>query len=308
MSEADTNEATPQEAKKGATTKRPRKWRRRFRRAGIALVGGVGLLALASCIHLDHPNPEYPATKAEVRAAIEEMEAKPVGVERPVIVLSGYRAPSPSATNMAARVRRVTGADEDRVLPISYVFGNDIPTLADRVAKKVADEYGSTVDPLTGERWTVEVDVVAVSMGGLVARTAWAEPTEVGRNLGVRLNINTLYTLATPHRGAKIARWIHVDDAAKQMIPGSDFLTALAAASPGGGGDDSYTIVPYATLRDSWVGAKNAAPEGQEPIWVPGRLILSHVLVTLEDRILADLGRRLRGETPLAEPSAPPRD
>lgn len=288
------------------TPKRRRKWRRRFRRAGVALVGGVGVLALASCIHLDHHNPAYPATKAEVRAAIDEMEAKPVGVQRPVIVLSGYRAPSLSATNMASRVRRVTGAGEDRVLPISYVFGNDIPTLADTVAQKVADEYGSTVDPLTGERWTVEVDVVAVSMGGLVARTAWAEPTGVGRDLGVRLNIRTLYTLATPHRGAKIARWIHVDDAAKQMIPGSDFLATLAEASPGGG--DTYTIVPYTTLRDSWVGAKSAAPQGQEPIWVPGRLILSHVLVTLEDRILADLGRRLRGETPLGEPSAPPRD
>ena len=103
MSETDTKEATPKKAK------RPKKWRRRFRRAGIALVGGVGLLALASCIHLDHPNPAYPATKAEVRAAIDEMEAKPVGLQRPVIVLSGYRAPSPSANNLAARVRRVTG-------------------------------------------------------------------------------------------------------------------------------------------------------------------------------------------------------
>ncbi len=313
MSESETNQTTPE----GGKTKRPKRWRRRFRRAGIGLLGGVCLVALASCIHLDHHNPAYPATKAEVREAIEEMEATPVGVERPVIVLSGYRAPSMSATNMAGRVRRVTGAEEDRVLPISYMFGNDIPMLADTVAQKVADEFGSTVDPLTGERWTVEVDVVAVSMGGLVARTAWAEPTEVGRDLGVRLNIKTLYTLATPHKGAKIARWIHIDDAARQMIPGSDFLATLTEASPGVGlgqelsggvADNSYTIVPYATLRDSWVGAKNSAPEGQEPIWVPGRLILSHQLVTLEDRILADLGRRLRGETPLAGPSAPPRD
>lgn len=308
MSESNTSEATPESGTKGTKAKRPKKWRRRFRRAGIALVGGVGLLALASCIHLDHHNPAYPATKAEVREAIEAMEATPVGVRRPVIVLSGYRAPSPSANNLAARVRRVTGAEKGRVLPISYIFGNDIPTLADKVALMVADEYGSTTDPLTGERWTVEVDVVAVSMGGLVARTAWAEPTDVGRNLGVRLNVKTLYTLGTPHKGAKIAKWIHIDDAARQMIPGSDFLAAMTEASPGTGQAGSYTIVPYATLRDSWVGAKNSAPEGQEPIWVPGRILLSHQLITLEDRILADLGRRLRGETPLAGPSVPPRD
>ncbi len=299
MTESDTTDTTPA---------RPKKWRRRFRRAVIAFVGGATAFVLASCIHLDHPNPAYPASNAQVRDAIDEMEAAPVGVTRPVVVLSGYRAPSFSANNLASTVRELTGAKEDRVLAISYVFGDDIPTLADRVAQKVAEAFGSDVDPLTGERWTHEVDVVAVSMGGLVARTAWAEPTDVGRELGVRLNIKTLYTLGTPHKGAKIARYIHIDDAARQMIPGSAFLANLREASPGGGGSGSYTIVPYATLRDGWVGARNSAPEGQEPIWVPGRVVLSHQLITLENRILADLGRRLRGEVPLGEPSAPPRD
>lgn len=297
MTEPDTTQATPV---------RPRKWRRCFRRAVAGVVAGTALFALASCVHMDHPNPAFPASNAQVRAAIDDMEARPVGVARPVVVLSGYRAPSFSANNLASSVRELTGAKEDRVLAISYVFGDDIPTLADRVAQAVAEAFGSDVDPLTGERWTVEVDVVAVSMGGLVARTAWAEPTAVGRELGVRLNIATLYTLGTPHKGATIARYIHIDDAARQMIPGSAFLANLAEVSPGGPG--SYTIVPYATLRDGWVGARNSAPQGQDPIWVPGRLVLSHQLITLEDRILADVGRRLRGEPPLGRPSAPPRD
>ena len=211
-----------------------------------------------------------------------------------------------SSGGLAKRVRKLTGADEDRVISLSYMWGDDIPEIADGVARDVAEAFGSEIDEATGMRWTTEVDVVAISMGGLVARTAFADPTEVGRELGVRLNINTLYTLGTPHRGAKLAKWIRLDDASAQMKPGSDFLADLDDATLGE--EHDLTIVPYATLRDTWVGASNSAPTGQDPIWVPGRLVLSHHLLTLDKRIQADLGRRLRGEEPLGTRSAPPRD
>lgn len=304
MTAPDPTQDTP--STDAAPAKRPRKWRRRLGRGAIGVVAGAALFALASCIHLDHPNPAYPATNDEVDAAIEKMEATPVGLDRPVIVLSGWRSPSLTGKGLAGRIRKVTGAQEGRVMAISYLWQEDIRDIADAVAQKVADEYGTNTDPLTGERWTAEVDVVAISMGGLVARTAWAEPTEVKRNLGVRLNIQTLYTLGSPHKGAKLANWIRLDESARQMKPGSDFLADLDAATLGEAHD--LRIVPYATLRDTWVGATNASPNGQDPIWVPGRIVLSHHLISLDDRILADLGRRLRGETPLAEPSTPPRD
>ena len=286
--------------------KRPGRWGKRLRRGLVGVVAGAALFASASCVHLDHPNPAYPASSTEVKAAIERMEETPVGLKRPVVVLSGWRSPSMTGGQLASRIREVTGADEDRVLAISYVWGDDIPSIADKVASRVSDAYGSRIDATTGQRWTTEVDVVAISMGGLVARTAWAEPSEVGRDLGVRLNIGTLYTLGSPHRGARLANWIRLDNASAQMKPGSTFLADLDDATLGETHD--LTIVPYATLRDSWVGASNAAPVGQEPIWVPGRLVLSHHLISLDKRILADLGRRLRGEEPLAKPSAPPRD
>ncbi len=304
MTDADANnEAANTE---NAAAKKPRKWRKRLRRGAIGVLAGTALFALASCIHLDHPNPDYPATNAEVDAAIEEMKEAPVGLDRPLVVLSGWRSPSMTGRGMAGRIKEVTGAKDDEVLAISYVWQEDIRDIADTVAQKVADEFGTEVDPLTGDRWTVEVDVVAISMGGLVARTAWAEPTEVKRNLGVRLNIQTLYTLGSPHRGAKLANWIRLDESARQMQPGSEFLAMLDDATIGDTHD--LTVVPYATLRDTWVGATNASPNGQDPIWVPGRVVLSHHLISLDDRILADIGRRLRGEEPLGQPSAPPRD
>lgn len=286
--------------------KKPRRWRRRFRRAFVGVVGASALFGLASCVHLDHPNPAYPATNAEVKAAIEKMEETPAGLDRPVVVLSGWRSPSMTGGHLADRIREVTGADEDQIISISYMWGDDIPSIADQVAEHVADKFGTEADPLTGQHWTREVDVVAISMGGLVARTAWADPIEVGRESAVRLDIHTLYTLGSPHRGAKLAEWIRLDEASRQMKPGSGFLSTLDDATLGDTHD--LTIVPYATLRDTWVGAKNASPTGQDPIWVPGRLVLSHHLISLDKRILADLARRLRGETPLAEPSAPPRN
>ncbi|MGD1916275.1 MAG: esterase/lipase family protein [Phycisphaerales bacterium] len=294
------------ENKTESVSRKPRRWRRRIRRGLVGVLAGAGVFLSASCVHLDHANPSYPATNAEVKTAIETMKATPVGVDRPVVVLSGWRAPQMSSNQLAKRVRELTGADEDRVLALSYMWGNDIPDIADGVAQDVAEAFGSEIDDATGMRWTTEVDVVAGSMGGLVARTAFADPGEVGRELGVRLNINTLYTLGTPHRGAKLANWIRLDDASAQMKPGSDFLANLDDATLGE--EHDLTIVPYATLRDTWVGASNSAPTGQDPIWVPGRIVLSHHLITLDKRIQADLGRRLRGEEPLGTHSAPPRD
>lgn len=284
---------------------RPKRWRRRIRRSLAAGLAGVGLFGLASCVRIDRANPAYPATSAQVQAAIDAMEAAPVGVGRPVVVLTGWRSPSLAGSALAGRIRSVTGADPDRVISISYLWGDDIPSIADDVARKVAEAFGRTIDPATGAHWTAEVDVVAVSMGGLVARAAWAEATTVGREADVRLNIRTLYTLGSPHRGAKLAEWIRLDDASVQMRPGSAFLAKLDETLAHDGGP---AIVPYATLRDTWVGASHSAPTGQDPIWVPGRLVLSHHLISLDRRILADLGRRLRGEEPLAAPSPPPHD
>lgn len=303
---SDTGEPRGQGEEAGAEVrKRPGRWRRRLRRAVAGVAGGTAVFALASCVHLDYPNPAYPATDAQVKAAIEKMKATPVGLDRPVVVLSGWRSPAMTGSHLAERIREVTGATEGQVISIGYMWGSDIPSIADEVAQRVADEFGSEVDPLTGQRWTREVDVVAISMGGLVARTAWADPVEVGREEPVRLNVGTLYTLGSPHRGARLAEWIRLDDASRQMRPGSSFLADLDRFTLGEMHD--LAIVPYATLRDSWVGATNASPQGQDPIWVPGRLVLSHHLISLDKRILADLGRRLRGETPLGEPSAPPR-
>ena len=244
-------------------------------------------------------NPAFTATSDEISRDRERMRGAPVELERPVVVLSGYRSPSGASSGLARQIRKLTGAEHDQVVPIAYAFAGTIETPAGKVIDRVEQNFPSD-DPV----WTTEVDVVAISMGGLVARLAAAEPELRGEPDGKRLKIGTLYTLASPHRGVVLADWVAVDSASRDMVEGSEFLSTLDAAFVSAG----YELVPYAVLRDGWVGATRAAPVGQEPIWVPGRLMMSHHMVSMNRRIQTDLARRLHGEEPMGRPSQPPRN
>lgn len=262
--------------------------------AGVAIVVTIGL---AGCFTIHVDNPNFPATAREISADLARMERDPVRLRRPVIVLSGYRSPHPVASRLAERICDLTGAERDEVQSLAYIWSGTVEGPARQAVARVEKLW-----PSDDQDWTSEVDVVAISMGGLVARLAAAYPELRGEPGGKRLKIGTLYTLASPHRGARLADWIRLDSACCSMKPGSEFLVALDEAFA----SREYEVVPYAVLRDKWVGAKHASPVGQEPIWVPGRLVMSHHLVSFNKRIRADLARRLRREVPLAQPSTPP--
>lgn len=173
-------------------------------------------------------------------------------------------------------------------MSVAYVGAGDIREAARVVAGKVAARFGAD--------WAArEFDVVGISMGGLVARVL-ASPQDGGP----ALRIKRLFMLATPHRGAKLARVVAPDRAARDMRPGSDFLGALDARLPSAG----YELVCYAQLRDWWVGAGRAAPPGRVPIWTDtesvGARLFSHFQINFNRRVLRDVARRLRGEEPVA--------
>jgi hypothetical protein len=272
--------------------------------AHLGRIAALGSLCVATalgagCITIGVHNPAFPATHKEISADRARMRDNPVELARPVIVLSGYRSPSGASSGLARQIRKLTGAPRDRVVPMAYFFAGTIESPATKVVNQVERRF-----PSGDSDWTTEVDVVAISMGGLVARTAAANPALRDVPGGKRLKIHTLYTLASPHQGALLADWITIDSASCDMVAGSELLERLDEALEAA----EYEIVPYAVLRDGWVGATRAAPVGQEPIWVPGRLFLSHHMVSMNRRIQTDLARRLRGEEPLGMPSAAPRN
>lgn len=88
------------------------------------------------------------------------------------------------------------------------------------------------------------VHLIGHSMGGLVVRDAV-------QNRGLAGTANTAVTIATPHSGTRLARFVP-GPAARQMRPGSPFLTALDGGLSGG--------------RTRWMtvhgGADRVVPEG----------------------------------------------
>jgi hypothetical protein len=239
-----------------------------------------------------YTNPDFQVPPGGLRAEFARMAASPTTAPRPLITLSGWRAIALPSQVLAGRLRRLIGQVE--TLSLCFTLINRFDQAADHLVRRINRRF-----PNGDAGQTVEVDVVATSMAGLVSRLA-AIRTD-GR---ARLRIARLFTLATPHRGAVIANRIAPDPTVRDMKPGSALLEKLDAALP----DAEYELVCYARLRDAWVDARIAAPRSQEPFWVPGSLLWSHHTVTTDRLIIADIARRIRDEDPLARRgSAPPR-
>ena len=245
-------------------------------------------------------NPDYPASNAEVREVIERLRANPKMPVRPVVILTGYHSPRAQGEYLRRMLLRLTSPGAP-ITTAAYMTRVDMPSICSDAMEQVRGQVGDG-----------PVDLVGISMGGLIARvisTDAALPSTAG-TIAARVPVNTrrIFTLASPHCGALLADRVALDPAAKDMQRGSAFLGALDAALRGGGGNPAVELTCYSRLRDGWVGAKQAAPAGQGVIWTPGVLWGSHLSVSWDRRILADLALRLRGEEPLARPGTPPRD
>jgi pimeloyl-ACP methyl ester carboxylesterase len=257
----------------------------------ILLVGV--LLILGGCVGTGGVvNPSFPVTEAEAQADERRMRADPGVLERPVVVIGSFRGPDPIVESMTIRLARMTTGRRSDFLRIPTWFEGDLEDLALRTVEMVESAF-----PSGNADATVEVDVVGLSMGGLVARYA------ADRLEGRRLKIRRLITIATPHRGAVMApRSPLVEDRAVQdMYPRSLFLTKLDEAY-----DGSYEIIPYTRLGDGIVGTINTAPPGRWPIWTDRQGVTSHLTVNEDRRILADIARRLRGEEARGVEGEPP--
>jgi pimeloyl-ACP methyl ester carboxylesterase len=156
--------------------------------------------------------------------------------------------------------------------------------------------------PSKDSDWTTEVDVIGFSMGGVTARYAAMQPQP--DNDCPRLGIARLFTIGTPHRGASLAADKKVlDPLSRDMQPACAFIEKLNEQR----GRETYPIIAYVRLNDTTVGEANAAPPGVTPHWLSAEpFTRSHGGGYHDPRILADIARHLRGETPYtASPAAP---
>ncbi|MEW6357165.1 MAG: hypothetical protein AB1696_12625 [Planctomycetota bacterium] len=259
-----------------------REWR-------LPITAVIGLLASGCAVR--PTNPAFPVDVESARSRIREMQARPTELARPIVILNGWFEPGITTSHLKGVFR--PAFEPDRIISVSFFLDQSYDKCRRKVVAAVDKAFPST-DPV----WTTEVDVVAVSMGGLVARYAAMEMPGCRR-----LRIARLFTISTPHRGARSAKLPTLDPLVQGMRRGSDFLRMLDKALEHAG----YEIIPYVRLEDSIVGAKNAAPSPQHPWWVPNRpLELAHIQCGGDPRIVADIMLRLRGDTPFSqEPRAP---
>jgi len=249
------------------------------------------MICLLGCADRGLINPAFPLPIADARADLRRMKREPVELERPVIVIGGYLDPGLAAAHVAGRLRELTG--DPRVHSFATLGSDDF----DDARRRFFEWLRATLPDEAGG----EFDVVGISMGGLLARYAASGLADItatderpSAHAAEPLRIVRLFTIATPHRGASLA-----DDSAmhvlqRQMHIGSEFLDRLNGHSPA-----AYEIIPYVRLKDAIVGVENAAPPGVGPWWVPNRPFqASHTQAFADPRILADIARRLRRESP----------
>jgi hypothetical protein len=240
-------------------------------------------------------NPSFPVTFSEAREALREMSAHPRPLDRPLVVIGGFLDPNVSPPLYKWHFQRLAGGD-DRIVTVSVGFCGSFDECRQKVLEAVDHAYPST-DPT----WTTEVDVVGASLGGLVARYAAAPSDDPARPR--RLKIARLFSISSPQSGATLATMLGFTQYHRDMRPGSPFMQSLANHDA----QATYQLYPYVRLRDEIVGEQYAAPPDRDPLWLPNPpLTLSHAGAMVDERILADIGLRLRGEPPLShEPATP---
>jgi pimeloyl-ACP methyl ester carboxylesterase len=261
----------------------------------LRLLATVLLAALLTAGCAARPvNPSFAVTADEARQAMRDMAARPRQLDRPVVVIGGYLDPNVSPTYLKAQVRKLTG--DGRVIGVMVGFSSSFEECRQKVIEAV-DAAWPSADP----DWTTEVDVIGASLGGLVGRYAAAPCRDAAHPR--RLKIARLFTIASPHSGAVLAKTATLSDFQSDMRPESSFTRYLAEQD----GDARYELFPYARLNDKLVGERYTAPPGQTPLWLPTPPFESgHGGAWHDPRILADIGRRLRGETPFSTKPATP--
>ncbi|MYQ65298.1 MULTISPECIES: alpha/beta fold hydrolase [Streptomyces] len=157
---------------------------------------------------LDAPDPDAPDAPRALRL--------PVPAGTPVVLLHGFI----DNRSVFVLLRRSLARHGRRQLTsLNYSpLTCDIRTAAELLGRHIEEICARTGSP--------RVDVVGHSLGGLIARY-------YAQRLGGDRRVRTLVTLGTPHSGTRVAPLANAHPIVRQMRPGSDLLTELAAPAPG---------------------------------------------------------------------------
>ncbi|MCX2971514.1 MULTISPECIES: esterase/lipase family protein [Streptomyces] len=156
-----------------------------------------------------------------------------------------------------------------------------------RDIRAAAAAFGEQAEEFRARTGGGRVDVVAHSLGGLIARY-------FVQRLGGDAHVHTLVTLGTPHAGTRAAPALSVHPVVRQMRPGSAVLTELAEPAPG----CRTRFVSFWSECDQVVdpvhSARLAHPDlRHRSVRVRG---VGHLALPLHGAVIAQLRRELRAD------------
>lgn len=238
-------------------------------------------------------NPSFPVSPQQAEQAIDQMELNPKAPVRPVVIAGGWGGTNLANLPVTRELRRALGPRN--VIIVTFSGAKTFEECRRRLIGGVQRAMQST-DPMT----TPEVDVVGVSLGGLVAVDAAGTPPNPGKDPR-RLRIVNLYAISTPFRGANLA-FMPGSKFLDDMMEDSDYLKRIRAEVKAA----DYNVIAYGRMGDFWVGVDNVEATGYPFYWLPNRAFEDAHHGFNDPRIIADIARRLRGEQPFTtSPPAP---
>jgi triacylglycerol esterase/lipase EstA (alpha/beta hydrolase family) len=156
--------------------------------------------------------------------------------------------------NFAAMRRYLHWHGRRRSYAISLASESSLEAMAERLSRFV-EEVVVKNDLAEGER----IDLVAHSMGGLVARLALEDPS-------TRRRVATLVTLGTPHAGTQIARYLQTQSTLS-LRPDSPVIARLAGQLPWPGPKAMPRLVSIFSASDLMLlPTRSAHVEGAENV------------------------------------------
>ncbi|WP_405586472.1 lipase family alpha/beta hydrolase [Streptomyces sp. NBC_01190] len=230
------------------------------------------------------PRPTPAPTPAPAPAPTDEHPTAPPPTEAathpPVLLLHGF-VDNRSAFALLRRSLVRNGWPEVQALNYSPLT-SDIRTAAEMLGPHI-----ERVCEQSGHR---RVDIVAHSLGGLVARY-------YVQRLGGDARVRTLVTLGTPHSGTRAVPALVPHPLARQMRPGSDVLTELAAPAEH---CQTRFVAFWSDLDQVMIPAEAARLDHPDlrtrNIQVHG---IGHLSLPVHASVAAEIRRVLSGEGPL---------
>ena len=125
----------------------------------------AGLFMTGCATHPD--NPAFPLSSKQAGMAIDEMRQHPKPLDRPLVIVGGFLDPDLFPPLLEHYFKSIS--PDAKIVTVTVGFYGSFEDCRQAVISAVDKEFPSS-DP----QWTTQVDVVGVSLGGLVARYAAA--------------------------------------------------------------------------------------------------------------------------------------